>query len=72
MSTEELTRFIHSVEHSYTLRKKLKACQNLEDLLELAREFSFTITLNDLRNYESAAHIDDWFKKSTISPFKVN
>jgi len=70
MSREDLTRFIHSVEHSYTLRKKLKGCKTVTELLELAREYRFTINKNDLEDDEVSERIDNWFRNSVTTPFK--
>ena len=73
MSREDLNNFIYAAQHSFSLRKKLKECQ--EDpsiIIELAKSYGFPITLNDLAEDDEAERIKKWFQTSIISPLKKN
>ena len=70
MSRFDLTTFIHSIEHSYELRKKFCNCTDQTEILELAKEYGFTINHDDLTESDKAEKIERWFKQSLISPLK--
>ena len=72
MSREELKKFLHSVEHNYVLRSKLKKCKDYSHLLGLANSYGFNITTEDLEQDTIAQRADDWFNTSKISPLRKN
>ena len=71
MSREGLNNFVYAAKHSYSLRKKLKECkEDPQNIINLAKDYGFTITLKDLEEDHDAEKIEDWFKSSEISPLK--
>tara|TARA_B100000700_G_scaffold313055_1_gene397496 strand:- start:1920 stop:2141 length:222 start_codon:yes stop_codon:yes gene_type:complete len=71
MSREDLNNFIHSVEHSSSLRRELKRCNNDKvKLLLLAKKYGFHITDQDLQEDIQAEKTNKWFKLSQIYPSK--
>ena len=71
MSREGLNNFVYAAKHSYSLRKKLKECkEDPQNIINLATDYGFTITLKDLEEDQDAEKIEDWFKSSEISPLK--
>ena len=67
MSRQDLNNFVHSVEHSFSLRKKLRECnENKEKILRLAKEYGFIITSKDLLEDSNAEAIKKWFNSSRI------
>ena len=71
MSREALSDFLYAAEHSFDLRKKLKDCKDKRDLIELAKEYGFSITNNDLLNEVKYSKLDHWFEDSQIDPIKT-
>ena len=71
MSREGLNNFVYAAKHSYSLRKKLKNCkEDPQNIINLAAEYGFTITLKDLDEDDDAERIENWFESSEISPLK--
>ena len=70
MSREDFSDFIHAVEHSTSLRAKLKICINQQEILELAAKYGFTITNKDLEEDKEADKIYNWFKINKILPIR--
>ena len=70
MSREDLNNFIHAVNHSQSLRKRLKECTNKEKLLKLAAEYGFHLTDKDFAEDKDAEKISNWFNQSEINPFR--
>ena len=70
MSRQDLTGFIHSVEHSYSLRMKIQHCKSPTEIIELANQYGFTINPNDLIEDYDAERVNNWFRNSIISPLK--
>ncbi len=70
MSREDLKNFIHAAEHSQSLRIKLQGCTSTTRILEIAKEYGFSITLNDLVENNEAEKAEQWFINNKISPFK--
>ena len=70
MSREDLKNFFHSVEHSTTLRSKLRNCKGNEPFFKLAKEYGFIITIEDLKQDEIAEKVNNWFKTSQLSKLR--
>ena len=69
MTREGLRGFIHASEHSASLRQKIKKCTDTKSFVELAKNYGFSITQEDIRREEEFSQIEEWFKTSKISPF---
>ncbi len=72
MSRENLSDFVYAAEHSFALRKKLKDCKDKRALIELAREYGFCITNNDLVDETKYSKLEQWFEDSQINPIKTS
>ena len=72
MSREELKNFIHSAEHSSKLRSELKKCTDNVKVLSLAKEYGFSLTIEDLTQDDIAEKANNWFKISKLSPLRKN
>ena len=48
MSREELKTFVKTVEHNVHLKEKLVECKTSKDLILLAKQYGYTINLEDL------------------------
>ena len=71
MSRDDLNNFIHAVEHSFSLRKAIRNCkENQEEILKVAKDHGFKITIKDLQEDSKAEKINSWFKASKIDPIK--
>ena len=70
MSLEELSNFLRSVEHSQSLREKLKNCSNDQSILKLAKDYGFSVQLKDLEDDPISEAIEKWFKTSKIAPIR--
>ena len=70
MSREEFKSFVKTVEHNVLLKEKLVECQTSKDLILLAKQYGYTINLEDLTYDETATKFDLWFEKSKINPLK--
>ena len=70
MTREGLSDLLHAAEHSLTLRGQLKNCSNGQELIDLAKDYGFPVKLCDLQNEAESQQIEDWFRKSRISPIR--
>ncbi len=70
MSLEDLSDFIFAIEHSLSLRKEIKECQNNLMLICIAKKYGYQITNNDLTKNSIEERINQWFKESKIDPIK--
>ncbi len=70
MSIEDLANFLHSVDHSLSLRRELKKCTTDDDLLNLANKYGFHVSKDDLDNAEESRKVSQWFENSEIKPFQ--
>ena len=70
MTREGLSDLLHTAEHSLTLRGKLKNCSNVQELIDLAKDYGFPVKLCDLQNEAESQQIEDWFRNSRISPIR--
>ncbi len=70
MTREGLSDLLHAAEHSLTLRGQLKNCSNDQELIDLAKDYGFPVKLCDLQNEAESQQIEDWFRKSRISPIR--
>ena len=68
MSREELRNFVNTAEKSFSAKEKLVQCRTAEDLILLAKEYGYSITLEDLKHDLTATKFDLWFKESRIDP----
>ncbi len=71
MSRQDLNNFIHAAERNAALRKELKDCNDSTKVLDIAAEYGFSITKNDIEQDKEAERINEWFNKSEIKPLKV-
>ena len=67
MSRESLRDFIHSIDHNQSLRCLVAACEDEEDLLEIAKSHHFLITKEDLNADKRNSEVAKWFKMSQIN-----
>ena len=67
MSRESFRDFIHSIDHNQSLRRLVAACENEEDLLEIARSHHFLITKEDLNADKKNSEVAKWFETSKIN-----
>ena len=73
MSRENLKDFFYSAERSSKLRERIQQCKEDQDkILDLAQEYGFTITIEDLAQDDDALRIENWFKTSKLSPLNNN
>ncbi len=70
MSREDLNSFFRAANHNYKLRESLLKCKNTDGILELAKNYGFSITLEDLNQDEISDKARDWFEVSRIYPIK--
>ena len=70
MTREGLTSFIHAAEHSSSLRRELKKCNNLDSIVEIARNYGFSVSTKDFEEENTNSQIEFWFKNSKINPIK--
>ncbi|WP_320667803.1 Nif11-like leader peptide family natural product precursor [Prochlorococcus sp. MIT 1307] len=68
MSREEARNFLHAVEHSLSLRSKLKQCKKIKEILEVASDYGFSITEEDLIEDTQAQEIIKCFQDNKINP----
>ncbi len=70
MTHEGFSDFIYAIEHSLSLRSKVKLCSNVQQLVNLANDYGFKVTINDLIEDENLGKIENWFEKSKINPIR--
>ena len=71
MSRNDLNNFLHAAEHSLSLREAIDNCnENAKKILQVAKEYGFNITLNDLQEDSRAEEINKWFTSSKINPLR--
>ena len=70
MTRECFNDFIHSAEHSASLRRKLRKCSNPRELIKLAKDYGFSVSESDLKEDPEYARIEEWFKTSKIPPIR--
>ena len=70
MGREELRNFVKTVEHNLLLKEKLLECKTSKDLILLAKNHGYSITLEDLNYDKTATRFETWFKESRINPIK--
>ncbi len=70
MSREGLADFVYAAEHSSSLRREIRKCENSESLIKLAKKNGFSISTTDLLNSDQCDKIEEWFKNSKIHPIQ--
>ncbi len=70
MSREEFRNFVRTVEHNILVKEKLLQCKTSKDLIILAENYGYSITLEDLNYDETASQYELWLKESRINPLK--
>ena len=70
MSREEFRNFVKTVEHNTLIKEKLVQCKTSKDLILLAKSFGYSLTLEDLKNDNTATQFEVWFRESRINPLK--
>ncbi len=69
MTRESFADFVNASERSSSLRKELRKCNDNKSIIELAKSYGFTVTNDDINKEHELSKIEEWFKKSKISPF---
>lgn len=67
MSRESFKEFIHSIDHNQSLRRRVAACENEEDLIAVARSHHFHITKEDICADKKNSEAAKWFETSKIN-----
>ena len=67
MSQDELSNFLYSLEHSFSLRSELKECQNDKMIIKMANKYGFKLSQEDLLENLERERIKLWFKKSHLN-----
>ena len=70
MSREEFRKFVKTVERNTLLKEKLVQCKTSKNLILLARNYGYSITLEDLNYDNTASQFELWFRESRINPLK--
>ena len=70
VSREGFTDFLHSVQHSSSLRREMEKCKDDNELLKLAQNLGYSISQSDLNESSKYEDISQWFKVSRINPIK--
>ncbi len=70
MSREDFSNFLNAAERSASLRRRLQKCKDQQMILDLAAQYGFSITVQDLKEDSTAERTETWFKESRISPIK--
>ena len=70
MSREQFRNFVRTVENNIQLKEKLFQCKTSKDLILLAKDHGYSITLEDLKNDNTATQFELWFRESRINPLK--
>ena len=68
MSRNEFKNFVKVVEHNIIVKEKLAQCKSCQDLIFLAKEYGYSITLEDLNYDKTATKFEFWFNESKINP----
>lgn len=72
MTRENLSDFIRAIEHSYSLKREVKNCKNINQIISTAANYGFNITTTDIEEDELIEEIAKWFEISEIHPIKKN
>ena len=70
MSYEDLIGFVHSIDHSLSLRIKFKKCKNDNEIYTLAKNYGFNLSEQDIAEYFNNNINKEWFKNSKIREIK--
>ena len=70
MSREEFKNFVNCVEHNIRVKKKLSKCKGRKELILLAKNHGYSVTIKDLEEDKTCTNFDFWFKESRIKPLK--
>ena len=66
MSREALSAFVHALEHSASLRRKLHSCSDDAEIVSLARSLDFALNLADLIENDQTSNMESWFSRSAL------
>jgi len=66
MSREALSRFVHALEHSASLRRQLQACSDDAEIVSLARSLDFALESTDLNEDDQTSKMESWFQRSAL------
>ena len=70
MSRDDFKNFVRTVEHNIFLQEKLSQCKTVLDITLLAKNYGYSISLEDFIHDRTATKFDSWFIKSKIKPLK--
>ena len=67
MTRESLSRFIHAAEHSSSLRRELSKCKDFQKVLEIANNYGFRVSNQDLKEDALASKTEKTFEINKLS-----
>ena len=70
MSREELKNFIKATDQNIILHEKLIQCKTQKDLILLAKQYGYIITLEDVNYNKIATKFESWFRESKINALR--
>ena len=70
MSREEFRNFVRTVERNTLIKEQIVQCKTSKDLIVLAKNYGYSITLDDLNYDQTATQFKLWFRESRINPLK--
>ena len=70
MTRQSFKNFITTSERSFPLRERLKYCNKKEEVILIAHEYGFNITIKDFEEDNIFSRIESWFNISRINPIQ--
>ena len=70
MSRDDFKNFVRTVEHNIFLQEKLSQCKTVKDITLLAKNYGYSISLEDFIHDRTATKFESWFIKSKINALK--
>ena len=70
MSRDDFKIFVRTVEHNIFLQEKLSQCKKVKDITLLAKNYGYSISLEDFIHDRTATKFESWFIKSKINALK--
>ena len=70
MSREEFSSFLHTAEYRSSIRNELSKTNTIEEIIDIAKKYGFTINLEDFKKEYICEKTETWFKTSKIYPIK--
>ena len=70
MSRDDFKNFVKAVEHNIFFQEKLSQCKTVLDITLLAKNYGYSISLEDFIHDKTATKFESWFIKSKINALK--